>query len=216
VLLRRSDSEVERDSTVGFFSGICQNRGKQGISRTRRAAPATTGAAAALCSPRPVLFPCSACADSEEDAQRVAGRAWRRCAWCPEHCADQKLPDVGQREPLASGLCPNRWPWTVKYAACECLEGFSSFFSEPVKGLALHSLPALPAAPGRSPRTPGGAQAAAAPRDYNSLQLLRRARHRPPAHTPFGSLAEAARQSEGAAGPGQPMGRLLLTRRSYF
>lgn len=38
----------------------------------------------------------------------------------------------------------------------------------------------------------------------------------PSAHTPFGSLAEAAHQSEGDAGPGQPMGRLLLTRRSYF
>lgn len=49
-----------------------------------------------------------------------------------------------------------------------------------------------------------------APGNYNSRRPPRRA------HTPGVSLAEAAHQSGGAAGPGQPMGTLLLTRRSYF
>lgn len=38
----------------------------------------------------------------------------------------------------------------------------------------------------------------------------------PRAHTPFVSLAEATHQSGRAAGPDRPMGRLLLTRLSYF
>lgn len=80
------------------------------------------------------------------------------------------------------------------------------------------------ARPGRSPRTlqaagpgPGpprrGRPRGLTPGDYNSRQIPAPP---PSAHTPFGSLAEAAHQSEGDAGPGQPMGRLLLTRRSYF
>lgn len=107
---------MECDSIMGFPWEFFQTKTKQervsqAQPRPRQAVPAVTGTAVAVWSPRPVLPPWSVHVGSEETAQHVSGRAWKRSflvSFLPiwSFTLRKSCRMRGQGEPLAGGVCP--------------------------------------------------------------------------------------------------------------